>query len=155
MSRMPALHFESRLESDRDACFIRVPPKVMTALGDKKRLPVKVTINGYSYRTTVAVYGGKFYLGVRREIREAAGVMAGDQLTVGLAYDAELRTVDLPEALRAALEADAAMAAAFEKLSYTRKKEFVQWVTGAKRPETQRRRMAQAMAMLRARPGLR
>ena len=152
---MPALHFESRLESDQDACFIRVPPEVMTALGDKKRLPVKVTIKGYTYRTTVAVYGGKFYLGVRREIREAAGVTAGDRLTVGLEYDAELRTVDLPDALREVLEADAAMAAAFERLSYTRKKEFVQWVTGAKRPQTQRRRMEQAMAMLRARPGRR
>jgi uncharacterized protein YdeI (YjbR/CyaY-like superfamily) len=127
----------------------------MTALGEKKRLPVQVTINGYTYRTTVAVYGGKFYLGVRREIREAAAVTAGDQLTVGIEYDAELRTVDLPEALRAALEGDVAMAAAFEKLSFTRKKEFVQWVTGAKRPETQRRRMAQAMAMLRAWPGRR
>jgi hypothetical protein len=152
---MPELHFESGLESDQDACFIRVPPEVMTALGDKKRLPVKVTINGYTYRTTVAVYGGKFYLGVRREIREAAGVAAGDQLTVRLEYDAELRTVDLPDALRAALEADAAMAAAFGRLSYTRKKEFVQWVTGAKRPETQRRRMEQVVAMLRARPGRR
>jgi len=152
---MPALHFESRLESDQDACFIRVPPEVMTALGDKKRLPVKVTIKGYTYRTTVAVYGGKFYLGVRREIREAAGVTAGDRLTVGLEYDAELRTVDLPDALREVLEADAAMAAAFERLSYTRKKEFVQWVTGAKRPETRRRRMEQAMATLRARPGRR
>ena len=152
---MPALLFESRLESDQDACFIRVPPEVMMALGDKKRLPVKVTINGYPYRTTVAVYGGKFHLGVRREIREAAGVTAGDRLTVGLEYDAELRTVDLPDALRAALEADAALAAAFEKLSYTRKKEFVQWVAGAKRPETQRRRMEQMMAMLRTRPGRR
>jgi Domain of unknown function (DUF1905)/Bacteriocin-protection, YdeI or OmpD-Associated len=155
MSRMPELQFESGLQSDQDACFIRVPPEVMTALGDKKRLPVKVTINGYTYRTTVAVYGGKFYLGVRREIREAAGVAAGDQLTVRLEYDAELRTVDLAGALRAALEADAAMAAAFGRLSYTRKKEFVQWVTGAKRPETQRRRMEQALATLRAGPGRR
>ncbi|HVS05851.1 MAG TPA: YdeI/OmpD-associated family protein [Candidatus Dormibacteraeota bacterium] len=152
---MPALHFECHLESDQDACFIRVPPEVMTALGDKKRLPVKVTINGYTYRTTVAVYSGKFYLGVRREIREAAGVTAGDRLKVGLEYDADLRTVDLPDALRVALEADAPMAAAFEKLSYTRKKEFVQWVTGAKRPETRRRRMEQALATLRARPGRR
>ena len=148
---MPALHFDGRLESDQGACFIRVPPVVVMALGDRKRLPLKVTINGYPYRTTVAVYGGKSYLGVRREFREAAGVAAGDQLAVVLEIDAELRTVDLPDALRSALEADAASAAAFEKLSYTRKKEFIQWVTGAKRLETQRRRMEQAMAMLRGR----
>jgi hypothetical protein len=150
---MPALHFDGRLESDQGACFIRVPAEALAALGERKRLPVKVTINGYSYRTTVAVYGGRYYLGVRREVREAAGVAAGEQLTVGLEYDAQLRTVDLAEVLRAALEADATSAAAFEKLSYTRKREFVQWVTGAKRAETQRRRMEQVLAMLRARPG--
>ena len=150
--RMPQLHFEGHLDSDQDACFIRVPPVVLTALGQGKRVPVKVTINGYSYRTTIAVYGGKSYLGVRREVREAARVTAGDQLTVGLEYDAGPRTVDLPDALRSALEADAAAAAAFGKLSYTRKKEFIQWVSGAKRAETQRRRMEQAMAMLRRQP---
>src|ERR1700730_12509387 len=148
---MPDLRFECRLESDQEACFIRVPPEVLTTLGQRKRAPVKVTINAYTYRTTIAVYGGKSYIGVRRQVREAAGVAAGDQLTVGLEYDAELRTVDLPEGLRAALQADARAAAAFEKLSHTRKKELVQWVTGAQRPETRTRRMAQAMAMLRGR----
>jgi hypothetical protein len=149
---MPELRFESRLESDLDAFFIRVPPEVVAALGRGKRVPVKVTLNRYTYRRTIAVYGGQHYLGLRREVREAAGVAAGDQLTVGLEYDAELRTVDLPDGLRAALGADAESAAAFDKLSYTHKKELVQWVTGAKRAETQRRRMEQAMAMLRARP---
>lgn len=111
-----------------------------------------MTINGYPYRTTVAVYVGKSYLGARREVREAAGVAAGDQFSVMLEYDAELRTVDLPDVLRATLEADPASAAPFEKLSYTRKREFIQWVTGAKRLAT-RRRMEQAMAMLHSRPG--
>src|SRR5881275_1208536 len=152
---MPELHFESHLEADQGACFIRVPPETLTALGQRKRAPVKVTLNGYTYRTTIAVYGGKSYIGVRREVREAAGVTAGNPLTVGLEYDAEIRAVDLPQALRRALEADAAAAAAFEKLSYTRKKEFIQWVTGAKRADTQRRRMEQALAMLRPRPGRR
>src|ERR1700724_1432509 len=133
---MPDLRFECRLESDQEACFIRVPPEVLTTLGPRKRAPVKVTINAYTYRTTIAVYGGNSYLGVRREVREAAGVAAGDQLAVRLEYDAEPRTVDLPDAFRSAREADAAAAATFEKLSYTRKKEFIQWVTGAKRADT-------------------
>src|SRR5207302_2365768 len=111
---MPALQFDGRLEADQGACFIRVPPQTLSALGEGKRVPVKVTLKGYSYRTTIAVYGGKSYIGVRREVREAAGVAAGDPLTVVLEYDAEVRTVDLPQALRAALEADAATAAAFE-----------------------------------------
>jgi len=152
---MPVLQFDGRLESDQGACFIRVPPQTLTALGEGRRVPLRVTLNGCTYRTTIAVYGGKSYIGVRREVREAAGVAAGDPLTVGLEYDAQVRTVDLPEALRAALEADAAIAAAFEKLSYTRKKEFIQWVIGGKRAETQRRRMEQAMATLRARRGRR
>jgi len=146
---MPELRFEGHLESDQGACFIRVPPEVLTALGQRKRAPVKVTINATSFRTTIAVYGGKSYVGVRREIREAAGVTAGDKLTVGLEYDPELRAVDLPETLRVTLEGDSKAAAAFEKLSYTRKKEFVEWLMGAKQPETQRRRLAQVMAMLR------
>jgi bacteriocin resistance YdeI/OmpD-like protein/uncharacterized protein DUF1905 len=146
---MPELRFEGHLESDQGACYIRVPPEVLTALGQRKRAPVKVTINATSFRTTIAVYGGKSYVGVRREIREAAGVTAGDHLTVGLEYDAELRTVDLPDALRVRLEGDSKAAAAFEKLSYTRKKEFIEWLMGAKQPETQRRRLAQVLAMLR------
>jgi hypothetical protein len=146
---MPALRFECRLEDDQGACFIRVPSEVLTTLGQRKRAPVKVTINDYTYRTTIAVYGGKSYLGVRREVREAAGISPGDALMVGLEYDSELRRVDLPDGLREALQADARAGAAFEKLSYTRKKEFVDWVTGAKKAETQERRMKQAMALLR------
>ena len=109
---MPELRFDCHLESDQGACFIRVPPEVLTMLGERKRAPVKVTINATTYRTTIAVYGGKSYIGVRREVQEAAGVAAGESLTVGLEYDPELRTVDLPEALRAKLEADPKAAAA-------------------------------------------
>jgi len=152
---MPLLRFDSRLEADQGACFIRVPPEVLTALGQGRRVPVMVTIKAYTYRTTIAVYAGRYYLGVRREVREAAGVVPGEQLTVALTYDAELRTVDLPDVMRSALQADPAAAAAFEKLSYTRKKEFIQWVTGAKQAQTQRRRMEQAMARLRSGPARR
>src|SRR6266853_2741854 len=146
---MPELRFDCRLESDQGACFIRVPPEVLATLGQGKRAPVKVTISDYAYRTTIAVYGGKSYIGVRREVQEAAGVTAGQHLTVGLQYDSELRTMDLPEALRAALDADAKAAATFDKLTHTRKKEFVDWVTGAKKAETQERRLKQAIRMLR------
>jgi hypothetical protein len=152
---MPDLRFDSLVESDQEALFVRVPAPVVTALGHGKRVPVNVTINGHTFRSRIAVYGGQYYLGLRREVREAAGVAAGDQLTVGLEYDAELRSVDLPEGLRSALAADAESAAAFAKLSYTQKRELIQWVTGAKRVETQRRRMEQAMTMLRARPARR
>ncbi len=125
----------------------------MAALGERKRAPVKVTLNGYTYRTTIAVYGGKSYLGVRREVREAAGVAAGDRLVVGLEYDADLRTVDLPDELQVALKADPSAARKFDALSYTGKKEVVAWVTSAKRTEPRRRRLVQALEMLRKRRG--
>ena len=148
---MPRLDFEGRLESDQEACFIRIPPEVIAAVGQGKRVPVKVILNGYMYRGTIAVYGGRYYLGVRREVRQAAGINVGDQLMVGLEFDAELRTVDLPADLQTALARDPANRAAFEKLSYTQKKEIVVWVTEAKRPETRQRRLTQAMRMLRTR----
>jgi hypothetical protein len=148
---MPRLDFEGRLESDQEACFIRIPPEVIVALGHGKRVPVKVNLNGYAYRSRIAVYGGRYYLGVRREVRQAAGISAGDHLMVGLEFDAELRTVDLPADLQAALAQDPGNGAAFERLSYTQKKEVVGWVTDAKRPETRQRRLTQAMRMLRTR----
>ena len=97
---MPQLRFEARLESDKEAHFIRVPAAVVTALGQGKRAPVNVTLNGYTFRSRIAVYGGQYYVGVRREIRDTAGVSAGDQLLVTVEFDAELRTVDLPDADR-------------------------------------------------------
>lgn len=148
---MPQLRFDTRLESDQGAHFVRVPASVLTALGSEKRMPIKVTINGHTFRGRIAVYGGRSYLGVRQEVRDATGVAAGDEITVGLEYDAELRVVDLPEAIRAAFQADARAASAFDRLSYTHKKEFVQWVSEAKLAETQRRRLEQGLAMLRKR----
>src|SRR2546429_6992322 len=129
---MPALQFAGRLESDQGACFIRVPPQTLTALGEGKRAPVKVTVNGYTYRTTIAVYGGKSYIGVRGEVREAAGVAAGDRLTLGLEYDAQGRTGGLPQVLRVGLEAGPRPASRFEKLHHTRPKEIVQLAYRAK-----------------------
>src|SRR2546427_12880092 len=102
---MPELHFEGHLESDQGACFIRIPPETLAALGERKRAPVKVTLNGYTYRTTIAVYGGKSYLGVRREVREAAGVAAGAPLLGGVGYAAELRTAGPPGQVPAGLKA--------------------------------------------------
>jgi hypothetical protein len=149
---MPQLQFQARLESEDEAVFIRVPAEVVTALGKGKRVPVKVTINGHPYESTIAVYGGRFFLPVRRQVREAAAVAEGDLLTVELQYDTELRTVDLPEPLQAALAADARAMVGFERLSYTHKKEMVRWLTDAKRPDTLKRRLAQALVMLRRQP---
>jgi hypothetical protein len=126
----------------KNATGISVPPAVVAALGSGKRPPVKVTLNGYTYRTTVAAYGEVFMLPVSQEHREAAGVKAGDQIEVTLELDQEPRTVDVPEDLAAALSAKPGAKAAFDALAFSRRKEFVRQVEEAKTQETRERRIS-------------
>jgi len=137
-----------RPEGDGTATFIDVPLDVPALFG-KQRPPVLVTVNGYTYRSTVAVYGASYVLPLRREHREAVGVDAGDEVEVELALDEEPRTVEVPTELRAALDADPAAAAAFDAMSYSHRREYVEWVTDAKREETRRRRVAAAVERVR------
>jgi Bacteriocin-protection, YdeI or OmpD-Associated/Domain of unknown function (DUF1905) len=116
------------------------------AMFGKARAPIRGTVNGIAYRSTVAIYGGKAYLGLRKDQRAAAGVDDGDQVTVEIELDDEPRDVETPPAIAA----DAEAAAAFAKLSYTHKREYARWLESAKREETRARREAQAVEMLRA-----
>ena len=128
---------------------VEVPARVVAALGEKKRVPVTVTLNGVSYRSTIAVYGGRFYLPARREIREAAKLVAGKRAHVTLEADTAARTVAVPSDLGRAL-ASAKLRRAFDALSFTRRREHVEAVTGAKRPETRSARIAKVVTALRA-----
>jgi hypothetical protein len=129
--------------------FLKVPAQVVEALGAGKRPKVKVTLNGYTYRSTVAVYDGEFYLPVRREVREAARVTFGGPTDVTLELDTAPREVEVPGDLREALARDDAARAVFDKLSFSHGKEYVDWVTGAKREETRRQRIEKMLGMLR------
>jgi len=129
--------------------FIEVPARVVAALGEKKRIPVNATINGVSYRSTIAVYGGKFYLPARKEIRDAAKLAPGKRAHVTLEADTAARTVIVPGDLARALTS-AKLRSAFDALSFTARKEHVEAVTGAKRPETRVARIAKVVAALRA-----
>jgi uncharacterized protein YdeI (YjbR/CyaY-like superfamily) len=131
-----------------NATGISVPAEVIAALGPKKRPPVKVTLNGYTYRSTVAAYGDVFMLGVSAEHRAAAGVKAGDQVEVTLELDVEPRTVEVPDDLAAALAEKPGARAAFDALSYTMRKEYVRQVESAKAQETRTRRIAGIIAKL-------
>ncbi|HEY7959339.1 MAG TPA: DUF1905 domain-containing protein, partial [Sphingomicrobium sp.] len=84
------------LQSGKTAAGIEVPAKVVAALGSSKRPPVRATINGFTYRTSVASMGGKFMLGVPSEFREGAGVVAGDVVDIDLELDTEPREVSVP-----------------------------------------------------------
>ena len=137
---MPSKTFSATLGSDAGSLFIEIPFDVKNDFG-RARPPVKVSIAGYSYRSTVSVYGGKYYLPVRREIREATGVSAGDTVEVTVELDSEVRSVELPSPLASALAKNTKARARWEDLSYTDKKEYVQAILQAKKPETRARRI--------------
>jgi hypothetical protein len=128
---------------------IEVPPEAVEALGAGKRPPVVVTINGYSYRNTVAVMGGAYMIGVSNEHRAASGLAAGDDVDVELVLDMAPRTVELPTDFAAALDAEPAARATFDKLSPSNKGYHVSSIEGAKSDETRQRRIEKSIAALR------
>ncbi|MCC6602743.1 MAG: DUF1905 domain-containing protein [Anaerolineae bacterium] len=132
-----------------NATGIQVPPEVVAAFGSGKRPKVKVSLNGYTYRTTVAAYGDVFMLPLSQEHREAAGVQAGDVVEVTLELDTEPRTVDVPDDLAAAL-AENSLRDAFDALAYSTRKEHVRQVESAKAEDTRQRRVAKIVASLQA-----
>jgi hypothetical protein len=109
------------LQSGKTAVGIRVPEDVVAALGAGKRPAVRVTINGYTYRNTIAVMGGAYMVGVSAEHRERAGVRGGDAVDVDVELDTEPREVALPTDFRAALEREPEAKRRFNSLSYSRK----------------------------------
>ena len=138
------------LTAGKTATGIAVPTKVVEALGAGKRPPVRVTLNGYTYRSTIAVMGGKFMVGVSAEVRAAAGVAGGDTLDVDIAQDEAPRTVTAPPALAKALKQDAKAKARFAALSFSKQKALALPIEQAKTDETRDRRLASALKALRA-----
>src|SRR5262245_59979697 len=125
-----------------------VPAEVVEALGGGKRPPVRVTINGYTYRNTVAVYGGQYLLGVSAEHRKGAGISAGDMLDVELELDTEPREVTVPADLAAALDGRRGARRGFDALSYSTRSRHTQSVEGAKTEATRQRRIAKIVEEL-------
>jgi uncharacterized protein YdeI (YjbR/CyaY-like superfamily) len=94
--------------------------------------------------------GGEFLLGLSKEVRQGAGVEAGDEVDVTVELDTAPREVEVPEALAAALAADPQARAAFDRLAFSHRKEYARWVAEAKQQETRQRRVQQALEMIRA-----
>lgn len=136
------------LDDQVNATGIPVPAAAIAALGGRKRPPVIVTMNGFTYRSTVAAYGDVYMLPLSQERRAAAGVAPGDVVEVTLELDTAPRTVELPDDLAAALAAQPGARAAFDALSYTARKEHVRQVTEAKAQETRERRITKIVAGL-------
>ncbi len=132
----------------KTATGFQVPAEVVEAMGSGKRPPVRVTINGYTYRSTVAPMSGVFMLPLSAENRAAAGVAAGDTIEVDLEPDNEPREVSLPADFAEALENDLEAKKVFEKLSYSHKLQHVLAVEQAKTAETRQRRIEKAISTL-------
>jgi hypothetical protein len=135
-------------DSGFNATGLVVPPEVIDQLGSGKKPKVVVSLNGYSYRSTVGVMDGRFMLPLAAEHRNAAGVQAGQTLEVTLELDTEPRTVEIPADLAEALAGQPGAAAAFEKLAFSIRKEHVRQVETAKAAETRTRRIAAILAKL-------
>ncbi|MCU0508517.1 MAG: YdeI/OmpD-associated family protein [Anaerolineae bacterium] len=136
-----------RLEG-KTATGIEAPADVVAALGKGKRPPVYVTINGYTYRSTVAAYGDLFMLPVSAEVRERAGVAAGDEVEVELTLDEDRRAVAVPDDLAQALAAAPEAKRFFDGLSYSHQRRYVLSVEDAKTPETRARRVEKTVSAL-------
>ena len=126
---------------EKTATMFRIPFDLKEAFG-RARPPVKVTIRGHTWRTTPGVYDGVGYIVVNRSVKAATGVDAPDRVRVEMEIDTEPRTVRVPADLREALRADDAAWTAFQKLSFSHRREYVEWVGEAKRPDTRARRIA-------------
>lgn len=138
------------LQAGKTATGIRVPDEVVAALGAGKRPAVKVTINGYTYRSSVAVLDGRFMVGVNADNRAGAGVAGGDEVDVDIELDTAPREVSIPPDFAAALDAEPAARRTFEGLSYSNKSFHTLGIEGAKTDKTRQRRIAKAIEALKA-----
>ncbi len=132
----------------KTATGIEVPPRVIETLGGGRRPALVVSFKGYSYRTTIGMMDGRFMIPVSAERREAAGVAAGDVLTVTVSLDTAPREVEIPADLAAALKKSTKARRAFDALSNSGKKRHVLSIMGAKTEETRKRRIAKTVAEL-------
>ena len=141
--------FETTVAATGNNTGIVVPEEVIDRLAAGKRPPVAVTVNGYDYRSTVAVMGGRYMIGISAAIRSATGLKGGDPISVTLAVADTPREVDVPADFAAALAADEQVGAFFGKLSNSLQRYHVDTINGAKTAETRQRRIEKAVSLFR------
>ena len=142
------IRFTTTIEATGPAASIPLTEQQATELSTAKTPPVLVTIGDASARLRVTRMGGPACIGLSKAARAQLGVEIGDVVEVSVSLDAAERTVELPPLLARALASDAAAAAAFEALSYTRRKELARGIAGAKQEATRQRRLAAVLAEL-------
>ncbi|HEX3427192.1 MAG TPA: YdeI/OmpD-associated family protein [Candidatus Limnocylindrales bacterium] len=137
------------LQAGKTATGIHVPDEVVDALGAGRRPPVRVTINGFTYRSTIAVMGGDYMVGVNADNRAGAGVAGGDEVDVDIELDTAPREVPVPADFASALDAEPEARRTFEGLSNTNKGWHTSQIEGAKTDDTRQRRIARSIEALR------
>ena len=143
------MKFRATIElAGKTATGIEVPTAVVAKLGSSKKPAVRVTIKGYTYRSTVATMGGRFMLPISAQVREAAGVAARDKVDVDVELDTAPREVTVPADFSRALTREPAAKRFFEGLSFSNKQRIVIAIEAAKAPETRQRRIAKSVSAL-------
>jgi len=144
---MPSKTVTVEIQREASMCFIPVPfdPK---ALFGRVRAPVRVTINGYTYRSTISTMGNRHCIPLRKSNREAAGLRGTEKLAVTIELDTEVREVTPPADLERALRTNPASFSAWKRLSYTHRREHVEALENAKKPETRARRLSNTLRLL-------
>jgi hypothetical protein len=130
-----------------NAAYIEPPFDVKEVFGSK-RVKVKATFDGVEYRGSVVSMGGCYMLGLTQEIRNKLGKGFGDEVFVTLEKDVEERTIEVPEDFESAMNCDETAVSTFKSLSFTAQKEYVTWITSAKREVTRTERIIKAVALL-------
>ena len=148
---MQARIFKTTIFRDGSTCFIPISFDPRAVFG-KVRAPVKVTLNGYTFRSTIAAMGGPLCIPLRKSNREAAGLQGNETLRVKLELDEDLRDVTPPKDFVKALKTSPPAWDRWQELSYTHRREHVEAIEGAKKPETRARRLQAAVRMIAARP---
>ncbi len=128
---------------------IEVPEEVLTALGRGRRVKVVATVNGYTYRTSIAPSMGLILMPFSSEHRKATGLVGGEEIDVDVVPDDAPREVTVPDDLAAALAGAPAAAEFFAGLSFTNQRTYVEWIESAKKAETRDARVLKAVELLR------
>jgi hypothetical protein len=153
-SKSPVKRFRALVERKEggEVCSINIPFDVEKTFGARGRVPVRGTLNGAPFRSSVFRMGGDcHFMVVNRQMREAAGVRGGETIPVTMERDTEARIITPPADLARVLKSNKEARDAWDKMSYTHKKEIAQAIEAAKKPETRQRRVAKAVAELSAR----
>jgi Bacteriocin-protection, YdeI or OmpD-Associated/Domain of unknown function (DUF1905) len=144
---MPSKTITVKIYRNGGICFIPITFDPRVIFG-KVRAPVRVSLNGYTYRCTIAAMGGVTCIPLRKSNREAAGLSGAETLAVTIELDSEPREVELPEDLKQALRANAARWKKWQTLSYTNRRELAEAIQEAKRPDTRSRRLTSTLQSL-------